>query len=492
MANHGYIRLISLFIALITVLCAAACGQSPTGTANDTSTAQSSETADPGVSDFSQKYLTFDYPEIPAGTDYDGQIFTILGPTIEEYEEETGDVVKDAQLISRRTAEDKLGIGITFHSVNSIVDIEPTLRKVVQSGSAEYDLAINHCIHAIPSLLQQKLVRNWNNIENVHFDQPYWNQSLNDTLSVKGVLPIASGDYFMTSPQCIFFNKRIHNEYHIEGLYALVNDGKWTLDKFAGIAKSVSADLDGDGKFGLDDLYGMVGMADYQYMGFLAGCGQPVVEKDEEDLPTVALNNEKTYSIYSTLYSLIHETDAAYVWKYGSDTSTWIPFSKDTSLFEPQGGIGSAANLRDMDTDFGILPHAKYSEDQPEYISFELGSFLMVPLTAADGSLSGLTADLLCAENRKRTMPVYVDKLLVGKATRDNESEEMAYLILNTVIYDFGVNLGEYTDLSYILGFTLREQTSNFASYIDSRIERTNKRYAEVYDYYLEFLDGDY
>ena len=142
-----------------------------------------------------------------------------------------------------------------------------------------------------------------------------------------------------------------------------------------------------------------------------------------------------------------------------------------------------------METDFGIIPFPKYDEIQADYMSFELGSFLMVPINVKNIELCGTVSELLCAESRRNVLPEYVDKMLVSKSSRDNESEGMIYLILDSVVYDFGVNLGYYNDLSYILGFTLREDTTDFTSYVNKRLKTSNKHYEKVYESYLGYAD---
>ncbi len=479
--------LLCSFMAAAAVSCSDTSDNTPVSgsTAAAESAAETQNTS--GFSDYAASYLTFDDPDVPPDT-YGGRVFSILHYGSEApADEETGEVVDDAKYITRRTVEERLDIDIQYVMVPGIVELEPALSKAVIAGDSSYDLAINHCIHAIPTIISKKLVHDWNRIENVDFSRPYWNQSMNDTLSVHGILPIANGNFFATSPMCIFFNKQIQADNNIEDLYAAVGGGKWTIDSFCSIAKLISSDLNGDGKYGTEDLYGMVGMSDYQFMGFLAGCGQYVVEKDGDDFPTVALNNEKTFNIFTQLHSLIYETTAARVWAYGSDPSVQVPFDSNQALFWIAGSLGEAVGLRSMETDFGILPFPKYNEAQEDYMSIELGEFLMVSFTASDTALCGTVAELLCAESRRRVLPVYVDKMLVSKAARDNESEDMVYLILDSVVYDFGVNLGYYTDLSYVLGFTLRTDTSDFSSYVNSRIDRTNKHYSQVYEYYLEY-----
>ena len=488
-------RLISVLLLvamLLGVIITAGCGDKDGGAADTTASdgiAQTEAETTSKFSEYASKYLVFDDPVVPDET-FDGLEFVILGIGDEPpKDEETGDVVEDAVYITRRAVEERLDIDIVYKMLPSIVDTEPTLKKAVMSGDSAYDLVINHSIHAIPDIIKQKLVHDWNHVPNVDFSQPYWNQSMNETLSIKGILPLATGNYFITSPMCIFFNKQIHKDYNIENLYTLVDDGKWTLDKFCDTSKLVSADLNGDGVYGVEDLYGMIGMADYQFMGFLAGCNQFVVEKDENDFPTVAVDNEKTFNIFTKLHDLIYGTTAAKVWKYGSDQATWVSFTDNHALFEIEGGLGIAVGYRSMETDFGIIPFPKYDEIQADYMSFELGSFLMVPINVKNIELCGTVSELLCAESRRNVLPEYVDKMLVSKSSRDNESEGMIYFILDSVVYDFGVNLGYYNDLSYILGFTLREDTTDFTSYVNKRLKTSNKHYEKVYESYLGYAD---
>lgn len=478
---------------LMTSAAVAACGESSDNGPAVTTAAQAEAVTEAETeseySAFASEYLKFDEPNVP-DTKYGGRKFNIIRPGDKEPpQEETGDVVDDATYLSQRLVEEKLEVDIDYTMVPSIVDIQPALKKAVMAGDSSYDIAVNHCIEGIPNLLKDRLVHDWNHIPNVNFDQPYWNQSLNSTLSVKGILPIACGNYFISSPMCIFFNKQIQKDYGIEDLYGAVNEGVWTLDRFVADAKLVSSDLNGDGVYGVEDLYGFIGMSDYQFMGFLAGCNQFVVEKDDEDFPTVAVDNEKTFNIFTKLHDLIYGTTSAKVWAYGTDQSTWVKFTDNHALFEIEGGLGTAQSYRSMETDFGIIPCPKYDENQEEYMSFELGSFLMVPVTAADTALCGTVCELLCAESRRNVMPVYVDKMLVSKAARDNESESMIYLILDSIVYDFGVNLGQYNALSYVLGFSLREDTSDFASYVSKQLKSANKHYSKVYDYYLGYQD---
>ena len=353
-------------LAVVSLSCAektdgAALSESDTGSASGTETPS-------GFSDYAASYLDFDDPDVPSTT-YDWRIFNILyyGSQAPK-DEETGEVLEDAQYVTRRAVEERLDIDIQYVMVPSIVDIHPTLSKVVRAGDSAFDIAINHCIHGIPTLISEKLVHDWNRIENVDFSRPYWNQSMNQTLSIHGILPIANGNFSFPGPMCIFFNKQIHADNNIEDLYALVSDGKWTLEKFCSTAKLISGDLNGDGQYGVEDLYGMIGMADYQFMGFLAGCNQFVVEKDEDDFPTVALNNEKTFDIYSQLRSLIYDTNSARVWAFGSDKSVQIPFESNQALFWISSGMGEAIGQRSMETDFGIIP-SRIHEAQKDYMS---------------------------------------------------------------------------------------------------------------------------
>ena len=96
-------------------------------------------------------------------------------------------------------------------------------------------------------------------------------------------------------------------------------------------------------------------------------------------------------------------------------------------------------NLRDMDTDFGIIPYPKWDEAQKDYCSrVEGGDFPIVPVTNKKLEMTGVLLEAMCAESAKHVIPAYYDKMLKGKVARDEESAEMLDIIFRNRIYDLG------------------------------------------------------
>lgn len=66
--------------------------------------------------------------------------------------------------------------------------------------------------------------------------------------------------------------------------YPLVPEGKWTLEKMMSLASGVHADLDGNGKKDIMDLYGYSSHA-IQADPYYFTSGLKITERDENDIP---------------------------------------------------------------------------------------------------------------------------------------------------------------------------------------------------------------
>lgn len=60
------------------------------------------------------------------------------------------------------------------------------------------------------------------------------------------------------SNHVMYFNKTIAEKYQIPDIYALIREGKWTLDKLAEFAMPVTSDLNGDNIMDENDLWGFI------------------------------------------------------------------------------------------------------------------------------------------------------------------------------------------------------------------------------------------
>ena len=95
--------------------------------------------------------------------------------------------------------------------------------------------------------------------------------------------------------------------------------------------------------------------------------------------------------------------------------------------------------MRSMETDFGIIPMPKHDDTQDRYYTCVLENMtvLGIPTSVKDPELSGLVLEMLAEEGYKSVVPTYFEKALGAKYVRDEQSNEMLDLILDTVWFDF-------------------------------------------------------
>jgi hypothetical protein len=94
-------------------------------------------------------------------------------------------------------------------------------------------------------------------------------------------------------------------------------------------------------------------------------------------------------------------------------------------------------DLRDMETDYGIIPNPKYDEAQQDYITYLYTDDppVSIPVTVKDTERSAVVLENLCAETYYQVKDVYINALLENKIARDEESIQMLNLIISQPTY---------------------------------------------------------
>ena len=107
------------------------------------------------------------------------------------------------------------------------------------------------------------------------------------------------------------FNKAIAEEYALEDFYTLVNDGKWTFDKFGEIIRSVSNDLNGDSVMDENDQYGLVALDKHVLPSFWIAGGVKTIEKNDADEPVFTIpTNEKFSDVFNSIFEMILDSNS--------------------------------------------------------------------------------------------------------------------------------------------------------------------------------------
>ena len=483
------------FIILIFALCllfvsCAGDNEDTQGTAAENNNAETAENPGTPAEEITDPRFAVkeDIPEL----DFGGINFNILYPTWSMYvdyyfaEEEIGDNMNDAIYLRTRNVEDRFNITFDNIAPGYIYDIAPTVTRSVLAGSDDYHIALTHCLAGVVELSTGGYVLNWNRLPTVDFTKPWWNQRMNDTMSVEGALLTAVSDYIIFDPNVIYFNKRLMQDYELGDIYEIVRSGEWTWDKLLEFARLVSEDLDGDGTFTAADQYGFVTHVGWMMESALQAANIFIVNMGGGGYPAANLNTERFGRLMDTLYEVLFVGDQTFLGNWDANNlddvyESQVPMSSDRALFHIDP-LSAGKRYRSYDVEFGILPFPKLDTAQEEYLSLSWNGFMMIPNTA-DDQLVGAVAEALAAESHRLTVPAYYDVLLTSKVARDEESTEMIDIIYKGAVYDFGLNFANWETLSFSVSNILgTRRPPNWVSFVERYEPRFNTRIEDVWD----------
>lgn len=418
-------------------------------------------------------------PDLPE-TDFEGASFTFASrdDSMHSYPahtrdlfaaEMTGDIFNDAVYARNTRISDQYNIKIVLYAENEVTSETTTItavEKSVAAGTYEYDLLCAHMIYGAASVMNDYYL-NWNAIPYIDSTAPYWSQGAVEGYTVGDRLLLSLSDLCVSSndcTHCMLFNKELASQFQIESVYDLVYNNKWTFPKFRELTKNVSSDLDGDGKMGEDDLYGYFIGGNSTQLNYLWAGGSHVCAKDENNIPYLDMLSERTINIYDFLYELRFSDDTHH---YASWEKAYCYdfFSADKALFMTTQ-IGVINNLRNMDTDFGIIPYPKYDEAQESYGHYVDGhaTLMAVPKTVESPERVGLIIEALSYDSYKTIVPIYYDTIITTKFTRDDESGDMLKIIYDSRVFDFAYVYDNW-NLAFAFSNMLDAKVESFATF---------------------------
>lgn len=438
--------------------------------------------------------------DIPEDLKFSGRKFTILYPTWSMYtdyyfqEEEIGEKLSDAIYKRQKDVEERFDIVIEPVTKGYIETIYPTLNKSVKSGSDDFSMALTHCISGVDSFATSGIAYDWNKLPYVDFSKPWWNQRMNEEMSIEGVLLTAVSDFIIFDPNVIYFNKQLAQSLDLGDLYSMVRNGEWTWAKLAEMARRASVDLDGDGKFTKEDQYGLVTHVGWMMESVLQSCDLFITKRDADGYPVFNLNNEKFSSVITMLYDLFFVGNQTYLgnWDANNLDATYesaVPMSSGRALFHVDP-LSAGKRYRAYETEFGILPFPKYDEVQKEYLSLSWNGFMVLPRNV-DPEFAGAVCEALSAESYRYVVPAYYDVLLTSKVARDTESSEMIDIIYKGACYDFAMNYTAWDPLANSITNLLSKKSTDYGSFFEKNVAAFDKKMTKIYNKIVENYEND-
>ena len=431
-------KLTSILLLSLILAETAACGSTSPDKADDTTptdtTSNDVTTGDPAS-----------ICDIPDDVKFDGETFTFAiyeNASTNNHmlvDEEDGDTMNDAMFKRRRMTEDRFGVTLDEIIYN---DSSAEFRTPIMAGDNSYDIANIRCTEAL-TFWQEGIITTVSDLPYVNIDKNYWNRSFNDSLTLCGQQYIAIGD-MMTSTldltYALTFNKKLAENYNVGDIYSLVRDGKWTFDEMLEMMKTATLDANGDTKMDKDDNYGYSANPKNVLPSFWISAGELSVKKDADDLPYLAMGEERFINVFQKVFDMTYGSGAYFKPSGGYDvTEDQIRLFNNDQLLFMDCSFFYVQQLRSMETDFGIIPYPKYDENQARYYSrVSYYNAPIIPVTNNRPELTGAVLEYFNWASSETVIPAYYDTVLYGKVIRDDESREMLDIIFDARVVDIG------------------------------------------------------
>ncbi len=396
--------------------------------------------------------------------------------SLEIYPEEiTGDTLNDALYRRCVDTEDRLGITIEVTD-GELSQIKNNIIAMDDFTDVTYVDLTN-----VMSLVSEGYCTDFYKIPNIDLSKVWWDSNAEEKLSLRGQLYYTFNDHIFTQTEncrAVFFNKELAEDLKLDNLYDAVRNGEWTIDMMYECGKKAVADLDGDTKITNQD---RVGVVNWGFVGLgealLTGCDAEIVKIDKSSGdPYFYCFTEQFQNIYSKILEFITKDNVVLL------NAGLADFMNDHALFYVDSLV-NASKLREMESDFGILPTPKLDTAQESYQNVSPNPHAMiVPVTVNDLEFAGTVMEELAYQSHKTLLPAYYDTVLKGKTTRDEDSIEMLDIIHNSVSYVIKVIGTQFSDAIY---GEMAKNNENLASMLDSwktKVETQLETTLELFD----------
>lgn len=340
---------------------------------------------------------------------------------------------EDAPLIVSRAVEerahiieDKLGVVLTTQEIDANT-LYLELSASVRSGMYYSNLLVLPQDRVF-QFAAEGLLANLRSLPEFDLTAPYFNQSAIAAASAGYECYGVAGDltYAPDEFECLFFSPDRIAERGLDAPYALVNSGKWTLDRyFEYCAEAGEYAPIVTGRYG-----------DEAADAFYIGAGKAFMRSGVREYPAVAMFTETIDSELEPIKRVFSAPGALY--RESGSIEAFI----EKGLFMSER-LSAMDTLAVSGTHWGILPMPKADEAQESYITPASGDSLMVAVPA------GLFADVqsskvlrvIAAASVGRIPQSFVDHAQYN-LLQTNADVLMLDLILKNVRYDFAYTAG--------------------------------------------------
>jgi hypothetical protein len=426
-------------------------------------------------------------PDDLGEADFGGASYVIAGlsnrtTTAVTASEVNGEVINDAQYNAARTVEDRFNVAISYEDLaNDDSAMTTAIKGIVNSGEEKYAVTFGVDTQQI-SLALSGHFHNLKAVPEFNFNQPWWIAST-DTIGVGQKSYVASS---YLSYYCLYYmrvfciNKDIAADLGIEVPYQKVYEGTWYLDDLVAMTELGTADLDGDGKMGPNDRYGLSYEVFYTLQNSL---GIEVISKDADNLPVISFDVERA-SLYLQKMEKIVDNFGYYQTGYGSEM-----FANGLSLM-CYCNLREVCNvIRDTEIHYGFLPAPKLDELQKDYMTVATDVYWGIPVSCvSEMPMIGTVTEALSCQHFNYVRPAFFETTMKTKLSGTEDDTKMLDLIADRLSIDFGyaynANLSGISSIDDLVRDGVRSDT--VASTFQRMQKSMNKALEKVLQKYEE------
>ena len=406
-----------------------------------------------------------------------------------------GDLISKVILERNALAEENYGVEITAEYVGVNKGYSTRVRNDKMSTANEFQLLTIRSLGAW-ELVGEEMMADMNEYANagiLHTDKPWWAQDAVQSYTLGDSLYLCSTEMLLRdkgATTALYFNPSIAADYEdVPDLYALVESKDWTWEAMLDAATVVSASLDGDDLMNsVNDMWGVAGSDDDTQMLFNA-FGYRFAHIDEDGYVVYDFDtDEDAILTMIDIHEMFHYAD----WNTnridnqltGAEEGAPGVFVSDHALFQSAALVKhTVTKLRNMKTDYGILPMPLYNEDQENYSSLvwlHHDSVVGMPSGCTNPEMSAVILEALSYEGYYSVIPVLYDTILYGRAAKTAEAKKSLQIIFASRSYDPGQYWDKPAGLQNELLVLARTGGSDVQSLIATYISKTYEEIAKV------------
>ena len=443
-----------LLISLLASL--ASCGSQDSGTNDTTSSGASTDTtAEETTSQFVKD-------DLPSDLDLGGKTVGIMiGDYFNAFladlysPEETGNRLSDAVYRTSKNVQERLNVVLEYnyqtYAWSEMAGFQSKIISGILAGDAGFDILFD--VQNYSAQMQEgEYFANFADIGNISLEKPWYNQTVLENMP-DDYIYFLSGQFSLANVKSAFamyFNADLYSSLGLtEDLYALVDDGKWTIDKLDELTKNTYSDLNGDTKADASDRYGVTFGDMNKYLGFIKAFDIDMFRKTSSGYE-FAYDSERASDAVSKLCQFINDNENTLPAIYDtSDADRFISsgggnfvskaFVDKRALFSFSLIADAATIVPSIDFSYGLLPYPKWDENQAEYATMlQKNCYVMMPSTVEDTDSAGAVLEALASESYRTLVPEYCEVSLKVRYSQDDNVARMFDLIINSIVYDPG------------------------------------------------------